>query len=315
MKFGAGQIYDLAQRIAAGELPYADSIIIGDNSSGKSLLLKKFIETAGDRNGLYFMDAVNRGFDVRKVAETGKKPDYKTAILETRMDEAHFNLADSFSCFGTQTECAEMIYRLYEKDVQELFFRLTGERFTLLENKTLGEVDFGSGRGLLSSGFQAIIRILLELLYYQDMAIKKFGLDLCWIVIDELDEFLSPRYAARIFEFLKKEFSGASWLVSTHSCDLVANVTDANLVLLDEGNCEVLDINDYRSVSEVQVVFGRLFGQTAAAESEKEAVLRRLLNNKINGIWSQYEEEAFQELLKENLSAAQQLILRQIQEW
>ena len=90
------------------------------------------------------------------------------------------------------------------KEVQDLFFELTNDRFKIDYDAPIGEVDFGNGKGLLSSGYQAIIRILLELLYYQDMEIKVNALQNAWVVIDELDEYLSPRYSAAILRFLKK---------------------------------------------------------------------------------------------------------------
>ncbi len=74
------------------------------------------------------------------------------------------------------TERIEIIYRLYEKETQELFYELTNDRFQVIYDNPIGEVDFGNGQGLLSSGYQAIIRILLELLYYQEMEIEKNSL-------------------------------------------------------------------------------------------------------------------------------------------
>ena len=48
MKFGLEKISDIVEKIYDKELPYEDSVIIGDNSSGKTMLLKLFIEQAGD---------------------------------------------------------------------------------------------------------------------------------------------------------------------------------------------------------------------------------------------------------------------------
>lgn len=136
-------------------------------------MLKLFIEQTKDNAAIYFIDTVNRGFDVNKISKIEKKLEYKKTILGTRLQEKYFNLEDSFNCFGTFTERMEMIYHLYEKEVQNLFCEITNNRFKVLYGEPLGEVDFGNGRGLLSSGYQAIIRILLELLYYQDMEINK----------------------------------------------------------------------------------------------------------------------------------------------
>ena len=64
---------------------------------------------------------------------------------------------------------------------------LTNDRFKIDYDAPIGEVDFGNGKGFLSSGYQAIIRILLELLYYQDMEIKVNAPQYAWVVIDELE--------------------------------------------------------------------------------------------------------------------------------
>ena len=227
----------------------------------------------------------------------------------------NFNLADSFNCFGTLTERVEIIYQLYEKEIQDLFYELTNDRFKIDYNNPIGEVDFGNGKGLLSSGYQAILRILLELLYYQDMEIQKNALQHAWVIIDELDEYLSPKYSAAILEFLKKKFPWGRWVVTTHSCDLVAFTKNCNLIILDNGNYEVVDINDYTSISEVQVIFDRIFGNHEMPESNLENILRRLLNNKINGAWCEKDEECLKQIGSEKLTASQQLSVRQIREW
>ncbi len=315
MRFGKEIMKNIVDKMFEEGLPYTDSVVIGENSSGKTLLLKLFIEKAKNEREVYFIDAVNRGFDVKKISKTNQKPEYKKAILETRLEETHFNLVDSFNCFGTLTERIEIIYQLYEKEVQDLFYELTNDRFHILLDNLVGEVDFGKERGLLSSGYQAIIRILLELLYYQDMVINKKSLQSAWIIIDELDEYLSPRYSALILEFLKKKFSWGKWIVTTHSCDLVAYTHDSNLIILENGNCEVIDINDYPSVSEVQIIFERVFGNQDESESETENILRRLFNNKMNQAWGEKDEECLEQLEKQRLTASQQVIVRQIRGW
>lgn len=315
MKFGLEIINHIIDKISNEELAYTDSIIIGDNSSGKTLLLKLFIEKIKSDRAVYFIDAVNRGFDVKKISKTNKKPEYKNTILETRLQEAYFNLVDSFNCFGTLTERIEIIYQLYEKEIQDLFYELTSDRFKIQYDDPMGEVDFGNGKGLLSSGYQAIIRILLELLYYQNMEVERNTLEYAWIIIDELDEYLSPKYSATILKFLKKKFPWARWIVTTHSCDLVASTNDSNLIILDNGNYEVVDINDYTSISEVQIIFDRVFGNYEIFESETENILRRLLNNRINGAWSLQDETCLTQIQSGKLTASQQIIVRQIQDW
>ena len=315
MRFGLEMMRDIVETIDTDQLPYADNVVIGDNSSGKTMLLKLFIERVGKEENVYFIDAVNRGFDVKRISKTEKKPEYKRTILETRLRETNFNLQDSFNCYGTSTERVEMIYGLYEEEVQNLFYEMTGDQFRVLYGDPLGEVDFGEGRGLLSGGYQAIVRIFLELLYYQDMEIEKRRLERAWVIVDELDEFLSPRYSAVFLNFLKKKFPWARWLITSHSCDLVAYTQNANLVVLENGNWEIIDINDYSSVSEVQIVFRRLFGAPAEVEPQMNNVLRRLLNNKMNHIWGSENERCLKQIEEQELTASQRIIVDQIRKW
>ena len=189
MRFGREQIADIGKKISAQKLNYTDSVVVGDNSSGKSLLLKEFVKSvySGGAN-VYFIDAVNRGFNVKEVPELpDERPDYRTTILETRMKEDYFNLKDSFNCYGTLTETAERIYLLYEERVQKLFYDFTGSQFALLPGNPFGEVEFCEGTGLLSSGYQAIVRISLGRLWYNDVVIEESLQQKAWVVIDELD--------------------------------------------------------------------------------------------------------------------------------
>ena len=90
---------------------------------------------------------------------------------------------------------------------------------------------------------------------------------------------------------------------------------NANLVILDNSEVEVVDVNDYQSVSEVQMIFNRIFGEYSVPVSETEQLLRRLLNNRINKAWSSHDQMQMEELQTQSLTASQQLILKQILEW
>lgn len=316
MRFEMDFLISISEKILNRELKYIDTIVIGENSSGKSLLLKLLVNKMRETDSVYFIDAVNRGFDVEKVIRENKKPEYKRTIIHTRIQEDYFNLKDSFNCFGTLTERIEQIYDPYEEKLQELFEQLTKQRFRVGHGAVLGEVEFKEGKGLLSSGYQAIVRILLELLYYQEKCIEERQIGHAIVVIDELDEFLSPGYAFVIFQFLKEKFPQMDFVITTHSCDLVAGAKNANLIVLDDAGCEVIDINDYQSISEVQIIFERVFGVHSFKMSEIEDTLRRLLNNKINKAWTENDQLRLEGLQKEKcLTASQQLIFRQIVEW
>ena len=72
MQFGMDSLNNISQKIIDRELKYADTIILGDNSSGKSLLLRMLVEKAGNTDSVYFIDAVNRGFDVSKIIKNSQ---------------------------------------------------------------------------------------------------------------------------------------------------------------------------------------------------------------------------------------------------
>ena len=74
-------------------------ILIGDNSSGKSEVLKKIIQEYSDP-AIYFIDSVNRTFDIKKI-ELNRS--INENILEgskqvvlTRISSEYFNLQESF---------------------------------------------------------------------------------------------------------------------------------------------------------------------------------------------------------------------------
>lgn len=315
MRFGIDSLNDIAELLQKRKLKYSDTIIVGDNSSGKSLLLKLLIEKFGKSDAVYFIDAVNRGFEAGMVVQENKKPEYKQTILNTRLEDEYFNLKDSFNCYGTRTERVEQIYYLFEEKLQSLFEQLTEEKFKIAASGVAGEVEFESGRGLLSSGYQAIVRILLELLFYQEKCLDEKKIKNACVVIDEADEFLSPVYEYKLLPFLKEQFPEMEFIVTTHSANLVAGSQDANLIVLENTGYEVLDANDYQSVSEVQIIFERLFGMHLTEETEIETELRRLLNNRINCVWTQREQQCLEKLRDKDLTASQQLIYKQIAEW
>ena len=97
MESGMGQITKIVKAIRSKQLPYTDTVLIGDNSSGKSLLLKLFIESITEWYTVYFIDAVNRGFDVKKIPADPYSGNYKQELLKTRLRDDLFNLQDSFN--------------------------------------------------------------------------------------------------------------------------------------------------------------------------------------------------------------------------
>lgn len=237
-------VSDLCEKMIGEQLPYKDTILLGDNSSGKSDVLKGVIEN-GDRRKYYFIDAVNREFDVKQITfEKEKNIVYSSKINDTRLNEDIFNHKDSFYYGGTP-KAIEDFYFNYKERLEKLIQIFLQIEFEVKQELTGAVVYVNDERFSLSSGYQALIRIFLEILYYEDTMHEGI------IVIDEIDEFLSVKNCGKIFDFLRINFPTLNFIVTTHSADLIAETENANIVLLRNTNYEVLDAGDFRSISQV----------------------------------------------------------------
>lgn len=96
MKSYQEMVSDLSNILENGELEYKDSIIIGDNSSGKSDVLRKLLNN-DTKDQFYFIDAVNRYFNIEQITTIkDEKIVYSSEIKKSRLDIDKFNLEDSF---------------------------------------------------------------------------------------------------------------------------------------------------------------------------------------------------------------------------
>lgn len=315
MKFCPGQIDKIVDFITNGRLPYHDTILIGDNAIGKSEAVRQIVKKLLGQNSVYFIDAVNRYFRVGGINESFETLEFSSHITDVRLNDENFNLIDTWSYYGTKTESIEMIYTLFEDKIQKMMREYFGVTFSVAFKESQ-EVRYGTGEiGKLSSGYQAILRLFLELLYFNETTKKLAGEKT--VVIDEIDEYLSPKTAGMLFPFLKKEFSDLNFVVTTHSADYITAAVNCNIIIMQQDNYEILDSNDFNTLDDVSLIFKEVFGYShkKTKSKEMEEVLRYLLNNKIAGIWEKEDEQRLAAIREEALSKAQKIIYRQIKEW
>ena len=93
MKFCQSMLNETVGLLKGEQLKYRDSILIGENAVGKSEALKGFIEES--ERVLYFIDAVNRCFDVKAVKPLGEEVIYKEEIVRTRIMGQRRNVLNS----------------------------------------------------------------------------------------------------------------------------------------------------------------------------------------------------------------------------
>lgn len=310
MTFYQEMLIRLNEILIAEQLEYKDAIIIGDNSSGKSDVLKNLILSDKEEK-YYFIDAVNRYFDVLQIMPNPvQNVMYSPEINEKRIEEDNFNKRDTFWDGGTR-RAIEDFYCNFEKKLKKMMEEFLKISFDIQQGKMGVEAHVDNKSVDLSSGYQALLRIFIEILYFEET--KGTGI----IVIDEIDEFLSVKNSGRILQYLRKTFPNLHFIVTTHSADLIANAEDINLILLSGSNFEILDANDFSSISQVYDIFESVFEQKEKKSNKEkiDKILRILLNNKTSGVWGKEEEARLQYIKKQPVTKAQKLIIKQIEAW
>lgn len=313
MKFCPSILDEVATKIRNKNLLHEHSIILGDNASGKSELIRRIVKEKIDKGErVYFIDSVNRYFDVSKIDDLTSSIEIERNIILKRLTNEYFNTKDSFSMYGTETDCIEMFYMRYKNAVQELlkeFNQLTFE-VTFPKEKLVRYSEEAEGK--LSNGIQALVRIFVELVYLQEVTDS----NQIMVVIDEVDEYLSPSNAGKILSFLIMKFPDMQFVVSTHSADLVCSTKNCNLVIIQKDYYEVTDSNDFESMGEVQFMFEKIFSESREQKTVRiEEQLRRLINNKMMGAWGKKDEETLQEIEESLLTNAQKILYKRIKEW
>lgn len=312
---------EIKEKIVNKNLKYTNMIIIGDNSSGKSDILRDLL--IDQECGYYFIDSVNRSFNYEKISileditEIYSKT-YKS-VLDYRLNENNFNLVDTFNLDKTGIGNIETIYSKYSKELKRLLkifldidFDIVIEKDEIIGRRKV--LNIGEGIEKLSSGYQAIIRLFLELIYFEDSL--EDDVEHPVVVIDEINEFLSVKNEERILPFLMNRFKQMSFIVTTHSADVIANSVDCNILVLNSNEYQCLDGNDFSSVTDVREIFDEVYNLNHEDKvNDLEILLRHLLNSKISETWTDVEEEKLKNIDKHRLTNSQRLIVNQIVSW
>lgn len=310
-------LMEIKNKILNKELKYSNTIIVGDNSSGKSEILKELL--INQEKEYYFIDCVNRIFNYEKASKADELEETYKSVLRNRLNEKNFNLLDTFDLYKTGTGFIEEVYFNYNKELRKMLkdFLNIDFQISIEEHKIIGDqkvLDTDVGIKKLSSGYQAIIRLFLELIYFENSLESDVSSPV--VVIDEINEFLSTKNEERILPFLINRFPNMIFVVTTHSADVVASSIDCNIIVLSENNYECLDGNDFSSVTDVREIFEKIYNLSGESEMEDiEITLRNLLNSKISETWIEVEEKKLESIDETRLTNSQKLILNQIKSW
>ena len=147
---------ELADIILENKLQYHDTIIIGNNSSGKSELLKTILFKT-DFENWYLIDSVNRYFSagqIFKMSGEASKAAFSKKIVENRLKEDNYNLRDTFYYMGVPT-AIENFYFEFEGKIKELILQFLGVELEVRQSKVGSGVYLDGIELTLSSGYQA----------------------------------------------------------------------------------------------------------------------------------------------------------------
>lgn len=294
-----------------------DVVIIGDNASGKSDLIRML--AVGRIEDCYYIDVVNRSFVVGKVSEniiSDVESVINVDMINKRLDDEHFNREDYFALHDR----IERWFSIYQDELVEItkdFFRNDFYFDKDLDERGVYKAYVAGKEWRLSSGYQAFLRIVAELIvcrmYYKET-------DLI-VVIDELDQFLSVGNASRIFDFIRGCFNNYQFVITTHSSDLIVNSKDFKLLSLEGTKYMVYDGDDFDTLTSVNVLFDELYfkendrGKKNSLDTRLDDVLDSLLNHRISGSWNQKDENALEALKSEKMTGVQKIIYMQIKDW
>lgn len=295
-------------------------IVIGDNSSGKSELLSRLVESLKEQ--VYYIDSVNRYFNVKDITLTveGEVSEVRYdvtlgEIVNWRTNPKNFNYNDSFG----EADRIERLYPLYMSELHEMIEKFLGIDLQFRQENIdeygdrIRSVIINDQKVELSSGYQAIIRIFAEVLFYCK-ELKGDGI----IVIDEIDEFLSPKNAQNILMYLIDKFPKNRFVVTTHSADLIANATGCKMIVLKEQEFQILDCNDFSTLTAVNTLFQKIMKSKKQKDSnynDVDDLLEKLLCLRLSKSWSDMEEKEFEEINEDKLTLLQRVIYNQIRSW
>lgn len=292
---------------------YQNTVIVGNNSAGKSDLLNRILEKKAD--DIYFIDAINRKVNTGIITDNTKNIHWRE-VIEERKNKANFNQRDTF---GNGSITIESVLYKYQEKIGHIFYEFTKKKFTIVR-QTNGFVDdyivriddnvIDGIENRLSNGYQALIRIFAELIFYEDDAGEGKKL----ILIEEIDKFLALEFQNRILEFLIMYFPAFHFVVSTHSIHVVAGTSNCNIIVLGKGQYELYDSNDFDSIALADNIFERLETLDTETDSMEER-LKILLNHKIQSSWSVAEDEIWNNIKIEDLTPIELLLYRTIKGW
>lgn len=294
-----GVIEDLIETLIKDKnyFKYKDILIVGENNSGKSKIIKEIIKRLKDednfKNKLYFIDSPNRKILTERTGFSDFSKLKLEEIVDARVQNKNFNKKDVFTdSYGSEVILNEIIEHF--DDYLELFkkvldINLSIEKFNYELNQngvseSLNITDDKDGTkiyldeeelDIVSDARQSMIRILMEINFAFKQGCK------C-ILIDEFDMNLDYINAGKFIEKLKDIYPGIRFIITAHSIYTILGANDIDVIKIVKGyekiednECILFDGND---LDNIEIIDKKIFVR-AFKENTTDTILSEMLKN------------------------------------
>ena len=258
---------------------YKDMILIGENTSGKSKIIKESIKKMqhDDAYDAYFIDSNNRVIltDNTQLLLNDEFSKFKVKdLVQCRIKKDYFNKKDVFSDdSGGEIILGELIN--HHDKYTDLFLEVLDINMVYEKSE---ESDFvndeveqiyinGTNLREISSGIQSMLRILMEVNFAYENKCKV-------VFIDEFNSNLDYNASSDFFIKLRCRYPEMRFVISSHDIYTLKGVNNADVVRVykgyekvEENLCEFFDSDD---LDNMEMIDRKLFNGTTDRNQKKE---------------------------------------------